>query len=229
MAEIDVLTEPQLDLGKRLINERNRLGFTQAQLSEVMGWSQTRISGYENGRRMMSLEVIYSFCEKTGADVHYMVFGEYGDPRNDPQKKTVPILPIEMDIIQQHLSTKSNPRAKSDQSRYLTLDNFYDDQAFAIEVPNEANHDVLNIGDLAIFVPADGRNIRPGAFVLASVKNDEGENLYIRRYKKHETRSEDELISSNELFPNFTFKHSKFNIIAVGIELRKFAKPLINA
>ncbi|MCS5452519.1 helix-turn-helix domain-containing protein [Enterobacter huaxiensis] len=229
MEDFETKDEMQIPLGDRLVRERNRLGFTQAELSKLMNWSQTRISGYENNRRAMSLEVIYEFCEKSNADIHYMVFGEYRESKDDPSRKTIPILDFNIETIKTHCTTVFDKPSKFNKNydRFTHIDNYYGNNAFALEIKDDANAPQITSGDLAIFTPYDPAKLMPGMFVLAVVNDGDLSNehrIYIRKYKKHETRSEDQLIAVNDDFPSFTYKNTKFEIIALGLELRKFAK-----
>lgn len=220
--------EKQLTLGQRLTAERTRLKLTQAELSKLMDWSQTRISGYENDRRAMSLQVIYEFCKKAKADPHFMVFGEYGN-------KTIPHFQYDAETVVKFCTEETTGRVWGSYcpDNYklidsITIDKFYGDHAFALTIPDDSNAPDVEPGDLAIFAPYDPNHVSPGAYVLAYVEEEKAKRLYIRRLKKCETRMEDQLVPVNGLYPALTYKHTNFTIIAVGVELRKFTKQKLN-
>lgn len=62
------------DLGKRLKEERERLGFTQAKFAEACGVGRTAQFNYERGEREPSWSYI-SAAEKIGVDVLYIFTG----------------------------------------------------------------------------------------------------------------------------------------------------------
>lgn len=63
-----------IDLGKRLKEERERLGLTQAKFAEACGVGRTAQFNYERGEREPSWSYI-SAAEKIGADVLYIFTG----------------------------------------------------------------------------------------------------------------------------------------------------------
>jgi transcriptional regulator with XRE-family HTH domain len=63
-----------IDLGKRLKEERERLGLTQAKFSEACGVGRTAQFNYERGEREPSWSYI-SAAEKIGVDVLYVFTG----------------------------------------------------------------------------------------------------------------------------------------------------------
>ncbi|WP_019519357.1 helix-turn-helix domain-containing protein [Faucicola boevrei] len=62
-------------IGNRLVDERKRLGLTQAQASSQAGITQTTYSRYENGERVPTLQAILGFYNM-GFDVIYLLTGE---------------------------------------------------------------------------------------------------------------------------------------------------------
>ena len=64
-------------IGKRLKNERNRLGYTQESMAEAMGITSKYLSKVENGAAAPSLPYILKFTEITGADLNYLLLGKY--------------------------------------------------------------------------------------------------------------------------------------------------------
>ncbi len=60
-------------LGKRIREQRQRLGITQAQLAEQSNLSQQYIGFLENGQRQPSLETIITLCYVLDAPVEYLL------------------------------------------------------------------------------------------------------------------------------------------------------------
>ena len=62
-------------IGKRLQNERLRLGLTQDKLSELIGCTAKYLSKVENGSSVPSLPFILKFSEVTEGDLNYLLRG----------------------------------------------------------------------------------------------------------------------------------------------------------
>lgn len=64
-----------LNIGRRLREERERLGLTQPQLSDLTGISKTTQVNYEQGTRRPDSEYLYLVAQ-AGADVNYIITGQ---------------------------------------------------------------------------------------------------------------------------------------------------------
>jgi predicted transcriptional regulator len=68
-AEFDRLG-PEFEIATELIQARLRSGFSQVELAERMGTSQSAIARLESGRRLPSTKTLLRFAEATGSKVH---------------------------------------------------------------------------------------------------------------------------------------------------------------
>jgi transcriptional regulator with XRE-family HTH domain len=59
-------------MGRQLRAAREGHGWTQSQLAEKFGQSQSAISGYENGTRMMHAEELLTAAQLLGVSVGYL-------------------------------------------------------------------------------------------------------------------------------------------------------------
>jgi transcriptional regulator with XRE-family HTH domain len=55
--------------------ERARLGLTQSELAERLGWLQVTVSALETGRRAVQLDDIPALCRALGVSVEQLIMG----------------------------------------------------------------------------------------------------------------------------------------------------------
>ena len=67
------------EIGRRLLEERSRLGFTQQSLAGAIGGSRLSVIHYENGRSSPAAETLAAM-EAVGVDVRYVLTGMRGVP-----------------------------------------------------------------------------------------------------------------------------------------------------
>ena len=68
-AEYDRLG-PEFEIATELIKARLRSGFSQVELAERMGTSQSAIARLESGRTLPSAKTLIRFAEATGSKMH---------------------------------------------------------------------------------------------------------------------------------------------------------------
>ena len=68
-AEYDRLG-PEFEIATELIKARLRSGFSQVELAERMGTSQSAIARLESGRALPSAKTLIRFAEATGSKMH---------------------------------------------------------------------------------------------------------------------------------------------------------------
>ncbi len=71
--------EVRQEIGRRLLEERSRLGFTQQSLADAIGGSRLSVIHYENGRSSPAAETLAAM-EAVGVDVRYVLTGMRGAP-----------------------------------------------------------------------------------------------------------------------------------------------------
>ncbi len=66
-------------LGKRIREERQRLGLTQAQLAESIDISDTYMGAIERGERSLTLDTLVRLVNRLGVTVDYMLSDSVSD------------------------------------------------------------------------------------------------------------------------------------------------------
>jgi len=69
------------EIGKRILEERSRLGLTQSALADMTGSSRVSIVKYESGATLPSAEALVAF-DQVGFDVRYVLRGLKSDERS---------------------------------------------------------------------------------------------------------------------------------------------------
>ncbi|QHM71306.1 helix-turn-helix domain-containing protein [Mixta intestinalis] len=64
------------DIARRLTAARQRLGLSQAGLAKICGWSQTRVSGYENTARKLSIDDAVTVSRALNMQPAELIFGD---------------------------------------------------------------------------------------------------------------------------------------------------------
>ena len=71
--------------GKRMRDRRRELGITQAQLAEMVGTAQARISQIENGESEPSIDVLMRLARALGVTTDYLLgMGESEESDREP-------------------------------------------------------------------------------------------------------------------------------------------------
>ncbi len=65
-----------VQLGVRLQTARERVGYTQEQLSELIGVTPNHLSAIERGASGISLEALQKICPVLGVSADFILFGE---------------------------------------------------------------------------------------------------------------------------------------------------------
>lgn len=70
------------DIGQRIKQARAAMGLSQAELARRCGWGegQTRVSGYENGHREPSFDVLHTLGRVLKCNPAWLAFGRSSDP-----------------------------------------------------------------------------------------------------------------------------------------------------
>lgn len=71
------------DVGRRLAQIREIMGYTQIDFGKAAGLSQSRYNAYEIGARLLTLKAALLLCQKYTLDLNYLFMG---DPGNLPHK-----------------------------------------------------------------------------------------------------------------------------------------------
>jgi transcriptional regulator with XRE-family HTH domain len=69
--------EPQYEIIRQIIKERNELNLTQKQLAERLGLNQSNISRLESGNYNPSIEFLQKIAEGLGKELHI----EFREPK----------------------------------------------------------------------------------------------------------------------------------------------------
>lgn len=62
-------------VGMRLAAVREARGYLQGFLAKLLDISQQRLSNYEKGQRVLPHDILWKFCQVTGATSDYILFG----------------------------------------------------------------------------------------------------------------------------------------------------------
>ena len=65
------------NIGKNIQHARNEMGFTQAELAEISGFSVNHISRIETGSGTMSLDSLVAIANALNTTPDYLLLGEY--------------------------------------------------------------------------------------------------------------------------------------------------------
>ena len=65
------------NVGKNIQRVRNEMGFTQAELAEIAGFSVNHISRIETGNGTMSLDSLVAIANALNTTPDYLLLGEY--------------------------------------------------------------------------------------------------------------------------------------------------------
>lgn len=65
------------ELGRRIREKRNFLGYSQEQLAELSEIDPSYLSNLENGHRKMSIEVLARIAKSLESSIDYLLFGEH--------------------------------------------------------------------------------------------------------------------------------------------------------
>jgi transcriptional regulator with XRE-family HTH domain len=63
------------EIAARIKVERNKLGYTQEELSEILSIGRVHLANIELGTRMASLDLLVAMCEAFGCSLDYLVLG----------------------------------------------------------------------------------------------------------------------------------------------------------
>lgn len=63
-------------VGKRITHVREALGQRQAEFARLVGISQQALNNYERGRQRPDIEQAMKICERTGATLDWLYFGD---------------------------------------------------------------------------------------------------------------------------------------------------------
>ena len=64
-----------MDIGERIKSERELLGWSQNRLAKESGMTQSQLSFYESGKRVMYLESARKVCDALGVSIDWLVRG----------------------------------------------------------------------------------------------------------------------------------------------------------
>lgn len=64
------------ELGKRIQNERIKLGYTQIQFAEILHMSVSQLARLEGGTRTPSLQVLTDIVMLANTSVDYLLYGD---------------------------------------------------------------------------------------------------------------------------------------------------------
>lgn len=67
-----------MSLGKRILEKRKSLEFTQQQLADVIGLTPQHISAIEQDKRVPSLSSLSKIADELGVSIDYLVTGKDG-------------------------------------------------------------------------------------------------------------------------------------------------------
>lgn len=68
--------ELNIQIGARLQTARERVGYTQERLSELIGVTPNHLSAIERGASGISLEALEKICPVLGVSADFILFGE---------------------------------------------------------------------------------------------------------------------------------------------------------
>lgn len=65
------------EIGRRIREKRQFLGYTQEQLAELSSIETSYVSNLENGHKKMSIEVLVRIAKALESSIDYLLFGEH--------------------------------------------------------------------------------------------------------------------------------------------------------
>ncbi len=68
-----------VEMGKRLLNQRQKIGLTQEKLAELSGLSVKTIISAEKGQKALRPKNIVRICQTLNMDISYFMTGEISD------------------------------------------------------------------------------------------------------------------------------------------------------
>lgn len=71
------------DVGRRLAQIREIMGYSQIEFGKAAGLSQSRYNAYEIGARLLTLKAALLLCQRYTLDLNYLYMG---DPSSLPHK-----------------------------------------------------------------------------------------------------------------------------------------------
>lgn len=63
------------EIAARIKVERNKLGYTQEELSEILSIGRVHLANIELGNKMASLDLLVAMCEAFSCSLDYLVLG----------------------------------------------------------------------------------------------------------------------------------------------------------
>lgn len=71
-----------IEIGTNIQRARERAGYTQEKLSEILSITPNHMSAIERGASGVSLEALRKICRLLGVSADYVIFGDFA-PRDD--------------------------------------------------------------------------------------------------------------------------------------------------
>ncbi len=93
------------EIGKRIMRLRKELGYTQEQLSELIGISKNHLSGIECGKYSVTTETLFRLCNTLGRTPDYYLIGQISPATDELTSFVRQLSPKEQTIILDLLKT----------------------------------------------------------------------------------------------------------------------------
>lgn len=77
------------ELGKRIYDFRNHLGYRQAKFAEALDISVTFLSEVENGKKGLSIDVLHKLCLRYRVSADYFILGTPFDDDKNSKSRTL--------------------------------------------------------------------------------------------------------------------------------------------
>jgi SOS-response transcriptional repressor LexA len=229
-----------MTIAKRIKLRREALGLSQEALARKCGWRQSRISGYEIGTKVPPLKTIKVLEEALGLPPGWLTVENYPESvqnirdsdNNFKQSLTdnsidnnVGIVRIATPLIThtwkplltiQEASDWRNKMEEAirDPSREkieLTLPSQQYPHCFLVNIDNDANYPIFNVGDMVVIDP--DVKVVPGCFVVAKMLTT-SQNVFAQYAVKGE---ETVLKFLNEHYPTTTIAPELIEVIGVAV------------
>lgn len=86
---------------KRLKEQRNKMGFTQAELGKMVGVTKVSICCYENGTRTPTLETLIDLANALNVELAYFLGADYFVVAEDDPHTMINISKDEIEIVRE--------------------------------------------------------------------------------------------------------------------------------
>jgi SOS-response transcriptional repressor LexA len=205
---------------------RLRLGLTQEQLADKLGFSTSSIAHWETIPKLPSPKKLRMLADKLGCTIPYLIGDEIQNTLPDPhQSPAIPTGKVTTQRVFQEIPVVSWARAGV-ASDYADLCNQIDEtipseckdpNAFALIIEGDSMEPKFEAGYRVIFSP--NNEPRNGDFVVARLK--EGHGVLFKRFKR--TGNEGKLVRLESLNPAYTvleFPLHGFHFIYPAVEFR---------